>query len=560
MKTKKVIGIIIAAAMLLSLMYTFAFAETITSSETITAKVNEPCDAVTKIDNAATYTEIELIGELPEGLDWRYGEVQDPYFSGTPTKEGTYEVTFKCFMYESEDIIEHTVTIIVEGAKTIKSSETVSVKVNEAAKASTKIDNKATYTKVDLIGELPEGLTWGYGEAEDPYIQGTPTKTGTYNVTFKCQMYETTDIIEHAVTIVVEGADTSKSGETFKAKVNEACKLVTKINNKATYTNVDLIGELPEGMDWGYGEVQDPYIQGTPVKAGTYEVTFKCSMYETEDKIEHTVTIVVEGADVYSSNETFKSKVNEACKFETKINNKATYTTVDLIGELPEGMDWGYGEAEDPYIQGTPTKAGTYKVTFRCNMYETSDVIEHTVTIKVTDPNAPEEVEELENPFVDIKEDSYYYDAVLWAYNSEPQVTKGVDETHFGPNKTVTRGQTVTFLWRAMGEPEPANSKNPFADVKKDDYYYKAVLWAVEKGITQGTDATHFSPDKTCSTAHITTFLYRTLEIGEDGWYEKAAKWAEDNGLLKDINKKVAPDVNCPRADVVTFLYRTVGK
>ena len=191
-------------------------------------------------------------------------------------------------------------------------------------------------------------------------------------------------------------------------------------------------------------------------------------------------------------------------------------------------------------------------------MYETSNIVRHTVTIKVTDSNA--EVEKLENPFVDIAEESYYYDAILWAYYAEPQVTKGVDETHFGPNKTVTRGQTVTFLWRAMGEPEPKNSNNPFEDVKADDYYFKAVLWAVEKGITQGTDATHFSPYETCSTAHIVTFLYRTLNIGNDGWYEAAAKWAEDNGLLKDINKKVAPDEICPRGAVVTFLERMYNK
>ena len=348
------------------------------------------------------------------------------------------------------------------------------------------------------------------------------------------------------------------SGETVNLKVNKPCSVVLKVDNKETYTKVDLIGELPEGLSWGYGEAEDPYIQGTPTKAGTYEVTFECHMYETDDIIKHTAEIVVEDGEVYNSNETVNIKVNEPCSVVLKVDNKETYTIVDLIGELPEGLSWGYGEAEDPYIQGTPTKAGTYEVTFECHMYETGDIVRHTVTIKVTDSNA--EVEKLENPFVDIAEESYYYDAILWAYYAEPQVTKGVDETHFGPNKTVTRGQTVTFLWRAMGEPEPKTTNNPFADVKTDDYYYKAVLWAVESGITVGSDSTHFSPDATCSTAHITTFLYRTLDIGNDGWYEAAAKWAEDNGLLKDINKEVAPDVNCPRADVVTFLYRTVGK
>ncbi|MBQ3577193.1 MAG: leucine-rich repeat protein [Firmicutes bacterium] len=156
--------------------------------------------------------------------------------------------------------------------------------------------------------------------------------------------------------------------------------------------------------------------------------------------------------------------------------------------------------------------------------------------------------------FVDVPAGSWYADAVKWAFDNG--VTDGVDASHFGPDRTVTRGQAVTFLWRAMGCPEPEGSENPFEDVAADMYYYKPVLWAVEKGITDGTDAAHFAPSRTCSTAHIITFLYRTLGIGEDGWYEKAAAWAEENGLLSDTGFVTAPGVNCPRAAVVTFLYR----
>ena len=164
------------------------------------------------------------------------------------------------------------------------------------------------------------------------------------------------------------------------------------------------------------------------------------------------------------------------------------------------------------------------------------------------------------NPFVDIFETDEFYDAVLWAYYAKPQVTNGMDATHFGPMSTVTRGQAVTFLWRAMGEPEPTAKTNPFADVPESEYYYKAILWAVEKGVTMGTDATHFTPNQTCSTAHIITFLYRTLGIGTDGWYELAGAWAKDAGLLDGLTLQVAPEVDCPRADVVLFLYRQLGK
>ena len=164
------------------------------------------------------------------------------------------------------------------------------------------------------------------------------------------------------------------------------------------------------------------------------------------------------------------------------------------------------------------------------------------------------------NPFVDVKESDSFYDAVLWAYYTKPQITNGIDATHFGPMSTVTRGQAVTFLWRAMGEPEPAAKTNPFVDVPESEYYYKAILWAVEKGITVGTDATHFTPNQTCSTAHIITFLYRTMGIGADGWYEPAGTWAKDAGLLDGLTLTVAPEVDCPRACVVLFLYRQLAK
>ena len=114
-----------------------------------------------------------------------------------------------------------------------------------------------------------------------------------------------------------------------------------------------------------------------------------------------------------------------------------------------------------------------------------------------------------ENPFTDVKKKHYFYSAVLWAL--ENGITKGVDETHFGPNQACTRAQAVTFLWTASGQPEPTITENPFTDVKKKQYYYKAVLWALENGITAGVDETHFGPNQTCTRGQIVTFLYNTF-------------------------------------------------
>ena len=169
----------------------------------------------------------------------------------------------------------------------------------------------------------------------------------------------------------------------------------------------------------------------------------------------------------------------------------------------------------------------------------------------------PDEKAVRSNPFVDISETDEYYDAVLWAFYAEPQVTNGMDTTHFGPWRTVTRGQAVTFLWRAMGCPEPTITGNAFADVAAKEYYYKPVLWAVEKGITKGVDDTHFNPDGILSTQHIVTFIYRTLNPGADGWYGEAEAWAADeNGKPFGVDIAVSNITECPRCRVVQFLYR----
>ncbi len=172
------------------------------------------------------------------------------------------------------------------------------------------------------------------------------------------------------------------------------------------------------------------------------------------------------------------------------------------------------------------------------------------------------------NPFVDVAESDFFFDPVLWAVKKG--ITKGVDDTHFAPNKTVTRAETVTFLWRAAGSPEPVNTVNPFVDVTEADFYYKAVLWAVEKGITNGVDATHFGPMLECNRAQTVTFLYRSmgapeivnrvnpftdLEVG--AFYFDAVLWAVENGVTSGISAELfAPGQTCNRAQIVTFLYR----
>ena len=172
-------------------------------------------------------------------------------------------------------------------------------------------------------------------------------------------------------------------------------------------------------------------------------------------------------------------------------------------------------------------------------------------------------------PFTDVFRDDYYGAAVEWAYGHEPMITSGVTATSFAPAMTVTRGQAVTFLWRAMGEPEPEGRENIFRDVKDDAYYRDAVLWACEKGITAGTNSYEdgtkdFSPDSPVTRGQMVTFLWRTMgepgKTGQGAWYEDAENWAGGKGILSGTAEAYVNGGQCPRADVVYYLWEVLEK
>ncbi|KXL53151.1 endoglucanase precursor [Anaerotignum neopropionicum] len=182
-----------------------------------------------------------------------------------------------------------------------------------------------------------------------------------------------------------------------------------------------------------------------------------------------------------------------------------------------------------------------------------------------------EETKETKNPFTDVKDSDYFYDAVQWAVENE--ITSGTTNTTFGPSMICTRGQMVAFLWRAMGSPEPTTANCPFTDVSKDAYYYKAVLWAVEKGITAGTTATTFSPNATVTRGQTVTFLWRGAgkpaasganpytDVSKGDYNYEAVLWAAEKGITQGTSAATfSPDAPCTRAQIVTFLFRNMEK
>ncbi len=173
--------------------------------------------------------------------------------------------------------------------------------------------------------------------------------------------------------------------------------------------------------------------------------------------------------------------------------------------------------------------------------------------------------------FGDTAPSAWYHDAVLWAV--ENGVTEGTSDTNFSPNESCTRAQAVTFLWRAAGSPEPKSEDNPFRDVAAEAYSHDAVLWAVEQKITNGTASDAFSPNARCTRAQIVTLLYRAAgspeasgkavftDVSASAYYADAVRWAVEQGITNGTDSAhFSPDKTCTRAEIITFLYRAATK
>ncbi len=176
-------------------------------------------------------------------------------------------------------------------------------------------------------------------------------------------------------------------------------------------------------------------------------------------------------------------------------------------------------------------------------------------------------------PFVDVRAKDYFYEPVLWAIEHDPVITSGIDETHFGPKVNCTREQIVTFLWKACNAPEPVTTENPFTDVKPNKYYYKAVLWAVENGITSGVGDGKFGVGESCTRAQAMTFLWNSYgcpepestscpftDVKPGKYYYKAVLWALENGVTSGMSDTAfGTNSTCTRGQIITFLYKVYG-
>ena len=251
--------------------------------------------------------------------------------------------------------------------------------------------------------------------------------------------------------------------------------------------------------------------------------------------------------------------------FYHNLSGEVTIANTGSSGVLSITLVKSFGPTATPFADITPKQVMSALRTMGLNP-EVPEIPETTVP-ETTVPETTEE--QIQNPFLDVKETAYYFEAILWAVREK--ITSGMTETTFEPETLCTRAQIVTFLWRANGSPKTENQKNPFTDVKPEDYFYDAVLWAVEEGITQGVTNTVFAPNAPCTRAQAVTFLWRCdgktaaqgadapfTDIAPGSYYFDAVRWAMEQKITVGTTELTfAPDAPCTRAQIVTFLFRS---
>ena len=237
-----------------------------------------------------------------------------------------------------------------------------------------------------------------------------------------------------------------------------------------------------------------------------------------------------------------------------------------MEGEAPHEHSWSDWTVTK---EATCTDAGEETRTCDCGESETREI--DALNHDYVNGKCSRCDDQLESRFEDVPAGSFFFDPVEWAV--EKGITTGVTETTFDPNGNCMRAVVVTFLWRAAGSPEPTATENPFEDVPTNAFYYKAVLWAVENGITNGVDATHFAPTTECNRAQVVTFLWRAqsspesnadisfTDVEDGKYYTTAVAWAVENGVTNGISAtEFGVGTPCNRAQVVTFLYRALAE
>ncbi|MBQ7801716.1 MAG: S-layer homology domain-containing protein [Oscillospiraceae bacterium] len=349
------------------------------------------------------------------------------------------------------------------------------------------------------------------------------------------------------------------------------------------YSSLDL--DITEfSCNYYYGD--ELVVRGGNVSVGHTKATEHITVYDgnvtIEDMDVYAFQILggnVTAGEIHNCNgTTIESARCEVTGGRLTVNGSTEYYPMSLVFYTNE--EPGFVEKLAPHLDkiGTITDAEGNPLEFRYlggdgNEFVDGDFYCQAVLVDA-DGNPPSQVIIVpKGSFIDVEEDEYYYDSVLWA--KAQGITAGYGrEATFCPDLACTRAQVVTFLWRAAGSPAPASGENPFTDVPGDTWYSDAVLWAVEEGITNGYGSeTTFCPDETCTRAQVVTFLHRYegteapqsaenpfVDVPAGEWYHDAVLWAAEQQITAGYGDSTTfcPDLVCTRGQIVTFLYRAM--
>ena len=294
----------------------------------------------------------------------------------------------------------------------------------------------------------------------------------------------------------------------------------------------------------------------TAVAAGTATITVTAGG-KREQCVVSVVAKTVEVSGVKLDKDTAELEVGE------ELTLSAVVAPEDATDQT---VTWSSSdESVATVADGKVTAVGAGEAAITAQVGEQSATCVVTVTKPAVEPPV--------NPFIDVKEEDYFFDSALWAVEEGITVGDGAENT-FNPEGDCLREQVVTFLWRAAGEPEPETTKNPFKDIVEADYFYKAVLWAYENDIVKGVEVNEFGPKQSCTRAQVAAFLFRYdgskavqtrnpfTDLVETEYYVSAVLWAVENGITKGDGSETTfnPNGTCTRAQIVTFLYRYLVK
>ena len=396
-----------------------------------------------------------------------------------------------------------------------------------------------------------------YAKQDGAWLKTTYSYKNTDTGTQETQVYYDSEGKLYSTTVI----DYNTDGDTLSTSTTDASG---KLKDKDTYTynNAGLL--LTSENYHIYG------IDGVCITTSTYE-------YDSNGfEVKRTT------ATKYNDNE--PSTDVKTTKYE--LDDKNRIVSSDCVFE-PSGNTAHY---ESTYYDNDNTKTYKYVYNGKPSSYDTFDengnkTAEYYAFDESGNPIKDRDCtyyeygnladllkDNVSKSFTDVKTDEYYALPILWAVNNG--ITNGIGDSQFAPGMNCTRGQIVTFLWRMAGEPEPNNTTNTFTDVDVNDYYGKAVLWAVENGITNGMGDNKFEPNTTCTRGQTVTFIWRAYgeptptaststftDVNVNDYYGKAVLWAVENEVTNGMgDNKFEPNTTCTRGHIVTFLYRAFAE